>query len=123
MLNEAGQEVPDSTPIVIHVRSRRISQFDEVRAFIRRELSMAARAASQETFEEANDFDIDGDPIDPNTPHEYSADQEAEDLDVLRSPPSFNAPPASTGSAPAGSPPAPEASPGSQPVAPPPTPQ
>lgn len=123
MLNEAGQEVPDPTPIVIHVRGRVISQFDDVRAFIRRELSMAASAAHLETFEESNDFDIPDDPIDPTTPHEYSADQEADDLDTLRSFSSLKTDPVATGSAPAGTPPAPEAPPGPLPGAPAPNPQ
>lgn len=92
MLNDKGQEIPDDTPIVIHIKNRRIAKFDDVRAFIRAELSNAARMAGEETFEEANDFDIDGDPIDPSTPYEYSADQELADLETLRDYPKRSAP-------------------------------
>lgn len=78
-LDENGREILDDTPIVINVRNKRISQFDDVRAFIRRELSDAARSAGAETLEEANDFDIEDDPVDPNTPWEEWGDRDAED--------------------------------------------
>lgn len=83
-LNEFGQEVPDPTPVVIRVKNRRISQFSEVRDYIRRELSQQAENIGHETFEEANDFDVPDDPIIlPDTPHEYSADQEDEDRENI----------------------------------------
>lgn len=84
MLNDKGQEVPDTTPVVIRMPSRIISQWDDVRSFIRRELSAGAAAAHVETFEEANDFDVDDDPP-ISSRWEYSADQEEEDRQVIAS--------------------------------------
>lgn len=45
--------------------------------FVRRELSNQAAADGQETFEEADDFDVDDEPADPTTPWELNFDQEA----------------------------------------------
>lgn len=74
-LNDKGQEVPDQTPIVIRVGRQTITQFDNIKAYIRRELSNAAANAEMETFDEANDFEVDDDPI-PQSPHEYTEEQE-----------------------------------------------
>jgi len=79
--NEFGQEVPDDSPIVIHIKGRTISQFDQVRDFIRRELREHADG-SVETFEDANDFDVEDD-LFPVSPSEYSEDTEAADREVL----------------------------------------
>lgn len=82
-LNAFGQEELDQTPITINVGRRKLSKFDDVRNFIRAELSAAAQNSGAETFEEANDFDIPDDP--PITSRwEYSADQEAEDLEDIK---------------------------------------
>jgi hypothetical protein len=37
---------------------------------IRQEVSRAAEELGDETFEEADDFDIEDDPVDPRTPYE-----------------------------------------------------
>lgn len=115
-LNEQGQEIPDDTPIVIHVRQKKITQFDDVRAFIKRELSDTAARSGRETFEEANDFDVDDDPI-PQSAHEYTEEQEEADRETIirynqekqqkKAPPSSqDQPPPSSGSASSGTPPA-----------------
>jgi len=79
--NDFGQEIPDDTPVVIHIKGRTISQFDQVRAFIRREL--AEHADGQlETFEDANDFDVEDDPF-PVSAAEYTEDTEAADREVI----------------------------------------
>lgn len=83
MLNDKGQEIPDPTPVVIRIRGRVISEFDQVRAFIRNELSRQAGQADLETLEEANDFDVEDD-LFPVSPHEYTADTEAADREALR---------------------------------------
>lgn len=107
MLNEKGQEVPDPTPIVVRFKSRVITEFDRVREFIQRELSESAGRAGAETFEEANDFDVEDDMF-PVSPHEYAEDTERADREVLeagdprRRPPPQDAsgkPVASTGGA------------------------
>lgn len=82
-LDDHGREIPDDTPITINVARRKISKFDDVRDFIRSELSNASRNAGAESFDEANDFDIPEDPA-MNSPWEYSADQEAEDLEAIQ---------------------------------------
>lgn len=82
-LNDKGQEIPDDTPVVIRFKSRVITEFDRVREFISREMSEAAARAGSETFEEANDFDVDDDMF-PVSPHEYKEDTEQADLEVLK---------------------------------------
>lgn len=77
-LNDQGQEIPDPEPIAITVRNRKIQKFDDVRSFIRRELSEAAARGGFETIDEANDFDIEDDPVDPATPWESWGDEQAE---------------------------------------------
>lgn len=109
-LNDKGQEVPDQTPIVIRMPSKVISHWDDVRSFIKRELSGAAAAAHVESFEEANDFDIDDDPPIPSR-WEYSADQEEADRQTIQEhlapkgkPTPQDQTPAIEGNAPVGSP-------------------
>ena len=41
-----------------------------------------AKEIEKETFEEANDFDVDDD-IFPVSPHEYSEDQESSDMGII----------------------------------------
>lgn len=81
-LNEQGQEVPDPTPVTIRFKGRAINQFDQVRQFIREELSRNQSARGRETFEEANDFDVEDDPF-PVSPEEYNQDTEESDLETL----------------------------------------
>lgn len=82
-IDEHGREILDSTPIAINVGRRKLNKFDDVRNFIRNELSNAARDSGAESWEEANDFDIPDDPL-MASPWEYSADQEAEDLETIQ---------------------------------------
>lgn len=82
MLDDEGREIPDNTPVVVRFRGRTISQFDQVRAYIRNELSRQAASLELETFEDANDFDVEDD-LFPVSPHEYSADTEAADREAL----------------------------------------
>lgn len=81
-LDAAGREVPDQTPIVLRVRGVQISQYDQIKAFVRRELSDAARGVGAETFEEANDFDVPDDEI-RHSPHEYTEEQQARDEEAI----------------------------------------
>lgn len=64
MLNEKGYEIPDSTPVEIPSRLRMpVSRSAQIRAMIRNEMSRAAADQGQETFEEADDFELpDGEP-------------------------------------------------------------
>lgn len=64
-LNARGQEIPDPTPIEIPSGLRRPpSIHDEMKRFIRMELSRQQSEAGLESFEEADDFDLDESEID-----------------------------------------------------------
>lgn len=72
-----GHEIPDPTPVAVPVGwSAPESLVDQVRRLVRQEFSQQARATGHETFEEADDFDVDDD-FDPSSPWELNFDQEA----------------------------------------------
>lgn len=78
-LDEKGHEVLDNTPVAIPVRFKSMKPgiTDEVaRAMMY--LSMEASYNEQETFEEADDFDVPGD-NDFFSPHEIDNEQESYD--------------------------------------------
>lgn len=65
-----GREIPDTTPIAVPFDfGRPLSLHDQIKRFIRSEISQRAAAAERETFEEADDFDVDEDP-DPFSAYE-----------------------------------------------------
>ena len=57
-LNEKGQEVLDNKPVVLDVSPRPLPLVDRIKQAVRHELSEKARNSGYESFEEANDFDI-----------------------------------------------------------------
>lgn len=63
IFDQLGREIPDNTPVHIppHL-ARGISRHEEMKAYIRSELSRLAAEEGEETFEEADDFDVDEDP-------------------------------------------------------------
>lgn len=68
--NSLGQEVPDPTPVSVpHGWQRPLSLHEEIKRFIRLELSRGAQAVELETFEEAEDFEVEEDP-DPLSAYE-----------------------------------------------------
>lgn len=70
-LNVRGHEVPD--PTVVEPPLGYIHQPDvmeQMRRMVRQELSRIADAQEFETFEEADDFEIDDDPVDYTSPYE-----------------------------------------------------
>lgn len=71
-LNAAGQEMPDAVPMAPPIGYRPAPSLSEqIREMVRGEhLRMAAEAAGYESFDEADDFDIPDDPLDPSTPYE-----------------------------------------------------
>lgn len=74
-LNVMGHEVPD--PTVVEPPLGYVPQPDlmeQMRAMVRRELSAIAAQQEFETFEEADDFDIDDDPVDYTSPYEMYFD-------------------------------------------------
>lgn len=76
--DDKGRELPDSTPIELPLHWQRPQTIQEqIRSFVRSELSRRAAAQGEETFEEADDFDVDDD-FDPRSPWELNFDQEQE---------------------------------------------
>lgn len=59
MLNEQGYEIPDNTPVELPSRLRvPQSRVDQIRGYIREEMSRSAAKDQQESFEEADDFNL-----------------------------------------------------------------
>lgn len=89
-LNEQGQEVPDDTPLFLEVPGLRpVTQIDDIQRMIREEFSRIARENELETFEDANDFDVEDDDF-PVSPHEYTEDTQRADeeaFELLKSAP------------------------------------
>lgn len=74
--NRVGvNEVPDPTPMAIPIGFKRPETLaEQVRRLVRSEqLSSYARSQGMESFEEAEDFDVDDD-FDPRTPYELEFD-------------------------------------------------
>lgn len=66
-----GRERPNPQPVEIPLHMRREVSIDEkMKQIIRTQMSIEAARNQQETFEEANDFDIDDDDEDILTPYE-----------------------------------------------------
>lgn len=73
-LDKNGHEVVSDEPKALPVSMKPRSHFDQIREFIRQEVSRQAVAEGKETFEEADDFEV-GDDYDPSSPWELSDDQ------------------------------------------------
>lgn len=59
MLDERGYEIPDNTPVAVPTRLRLPqNRTEQIRAYIRQELSRAQVERGHETFEEADDFSL-----------------------------------------------------------------
>lgn len=64
-----GRVILDATPVEVPTRLKMpASRAEQIREFIRHELSLQAAAQGHETFEEADDFSIDE--TEPLTPYE-----------------------------------------------------
>lgn len=69
-LDEFGQEIPDPRPVRIPAGFRRPETLaEQVQRLVRTHISRDAEQNGMETWEEANDFDVDDD-FDPSTPYE-----------------------------------------------------
>lgn len=78
-LNEKGHEILDPEPVAMPVGFRvPESLTDQIRRFVKAELSLAASAQGHESFEEADDFDIEDDfhGNDPQSEWELNFDHE-----------------------------------------------
>lgn len=69
-LNKEGLEVPDKTPVAMPVDFKRPVPLQETVDRLINQNFALREGADFDTVEEANDFEIDDDPIDPNTPFE-----------------------------------------------------
>lgn len=72
--DEEGREIPDSTPLELPLGMKRPDTLaEQVQRLVRRQLSDYAALHGHESFEEAEDFDVDED-FDPSTPYEEEFD-------------------------------------------------
>lgn len=67
---EENSGVPVAPPVGLHKAPSMFDILVEQRAQMRKEFSLYARSQGLETMEEAEDFDIPDDPVDPKTPWE-----------------------------------------------------
>ena len=74
-LNELGQEMIDPRPMEINVTPKTVSVRDEVRRLLRTELAHQALEQGFESFEESQDFDIDDEELEPDTPYTLAEDE------------------------------------------------
>ena len=71
-MNDLGQEVPNPVPVSIILPAAPMTNTEKMKKLIREEFSRVAAEHGEETFEQANDFDVD-DPFevpDPITKYE-----------------------------------------------------
>lgn len=75
--DEFGRELPDATKVEVPLNFRRPPTIQEqIRQFVRSEVSRAAQEQGFESFEDADDFDVDDYDPDPLSPYELSEMQE-----------------------------------------------
>jgi len=93
--NNDGKEYLDQTPIEIGIDQQRpLSLHEEMRRFITEEVSRQATSEGHESFEDADDFDLEQDEFQTQyTLHEM---QEEEPIDPVPSEPKVDAPPDAT---------------------------
>lgn len=61
--NMSGHEIMDNTPIAVPTRFRRsLTLQEQIQLMIKRDMSRLAQQNGYETYEEADDFDVDDDP-------------------------------------------------------------
>lgn len=71
VFDEFGRQIPDPRPVEVPIAFQRpLSLQDEIKRFVRLELSKRAAAQELESFEEADDFDVDDEDPLPVTPYE-----------------------------------------------------
>lgn len=75
--NKLGQEVPDSTPLAVPLGSRKPESITEMmRRLIRQDMSRHFEKQGHESFEEANDFEVEDEDAElSNTEYETMADE------------------------------------------------
>lgn len=79
--DERGREIPDPTPVEVPLRFRGQESTDErIRRIIRETISRQAAESGWESFDDANDFEVDEDP-DPVSQYELTDMQEERGFD------------------------------------------
>lgn len=70
--DENGREIPDPVPFAVPTDLKRPDTLAEmIKRMVRSETLNAAIASEDfDTFDEASDFDVEDDPLDPHTPYE-----------------------------------------------------
>lgn len=69
--DDQGREIPDPTPIEVPLDfNRPLTLQEEIRRFLQIEASYVAQNAGFETFEEADDFDVDEEEVEFVSPYE-----------------------------------------------------
>lgn len=83
-LDKFRREIPDPTPMAPPIGYKKQPSMQElIRDMIKNErIASELASAGVETFEEADDFEIPDDPVDPSTP--YEADFEGDALQALQ---------------------------------------
>lgn len=82
--HETGREEPDPTPLARALRFQKPPTLEEiVQRTIRGALSRHAAELGHETFDEANDFDVDDDGSEFKSRHEFT-EQDEEDLRIFK---------------------------------------
>lgn len=99
-LDERGREICDDTPAAVPVRISRVSEVDRVRYIVREMMSRQAELEGNESFDEADDFDV-GDDDFPENPFEPNFEPEVVEGASLSPPPARQ--PDADASEPAGS--------------------
>lgn len=75
--NELGEEILDPTPVSIPIGfGRPLPLADKIRLMTREAMSQAARELGEETFEEADDFNVGEEDLDPHAKWEDTFDPE-----------------------------------------------
>lgn len=83
--NAAGEELMDPTPVALPMHFRRPESInDMMKRLIKTHLSKAAAAENSESFEEADDFNVEGEEKEPTTP--YEDDLEGLDAPAINEP-------------------------------------
>lgn len=77
-IDKEGREVLDPVPMALPLNFKHPPSLNDlVRSMVRNVMSDAARDAGHESFEEADDFDIEDEQLDPQSPWEMNFDQES----------------------------------------------
>lgn len=89
-LDKNGKELPDSKPMVVPIDLRKPETIQQqVARLVTLKMIQTQSNVGKESFDDANDFNIDDDPVEPNTPwedmgSEKSIAEEQELLDGIR---------------------------------------